>query len=289
MAVLTRKLPEWKIKQIGELAEKMRKARTVGLVDIKGLPAPQFHQLRSKLRNKMDIMVIKKTVIKFALEKARADKKEIEKLEAKLGEMPAVILADLGPFQISKLFLENVAPAFAKPGQIAPSDIVIQEGPTPFAAGPMISELSGIGLKVKVDAGKIVIQQPFTVAKLGEPIKANVADLLVKLGIQPMEVGLELTGAWENGFIFEQNILKFDINEYLDKLKNAAASAFNLTIGLVYPTRDNITTLISKAHRDARALGIEKELPAKELMPFILAKISAQANALNAFVQSKSS
>lgn len=287
MTVLTKKLPEWKMRGIADIANRIKKAKTVGLVDIKGLPAPQFHEIRSKLRNKMDIMVVKKTIIKFAIEKSKAEKKGIEELEKHLGEMPALIFADIGPFQVSKLFLDNVAPAFAKPGQIAPRDIVIQEGPTPFAAGPMISELSAVGLKVKVDAGKIVVQQPSTVAKIGEPIKANVADLLVKLGIQPMEVGLELDSAWENNFVFGADVLKFDIKKYLANLQSAANSAFNLSLGMVYPTKENITILISKAHRDARALGVERGVPVPELMPLILAKISNQASALNDFVQSK--
>jgi large subunit ribosomal protein L10 len=203
--------------------------------------------------------------------------------------MPALIFSELGPFQVSKLFLDNVAPSFAKPGQIAPIDIIIQEGPTPFAAGPMISELSSVGLKVKVDAGKIVVQQPSTVAKAGEPIKANVADLLIKMGIQPMEVGLELDGAWENDFIYSAEVLKFDIKEYLAKLQSAASEAFNLSLGMVYPTKENLVLLVSKAHRDARALAVEQGIMVPELLPLIMAKANRQADALGTFVQSKSS
>jgi len=262
----------------------MQNASTVAVVDIKGMPGKQFHNLRAKLRKDVTIKVIRKTIILHALEQIKAHKHNIDQLKDKLGSMPTIILSKEGPFQISKLFMENKAPTFAKAGDIAPRNIEIDEGPTPFTPGPMISELSAIGLKVKVDSGKIVVMQKSIVAKEGMPIKQEVADILVKLGIQPMEVGLDLNGAWENSFIFNADILHFDVPQYLANLSAAANMAFNLSIGLPYPLKENISILISKAHNDAKALALGKEILADAVLPMLMAKAEAQAAGLNNYI-----
>jgi large subunit ribosomal protein L10 len=283
MVILTKKLPEWKITQIDDTAHRMMNAKTIAIVDIKGMPASQFHDLRSKLRSKMDIFVRKKTVIKFALEKAKTHHKDIEKIQETLGEMPALILSNLNPFQISKLFADNKAQTFAKAGDIAPEDIIVDEGPTPFTPGPMISELSAVGLKVKVEAGKIVVMAKSTIVKVGEKIKPQVADILVKLGIQPMQIGLAMKCAWENNFVFGEEVLRFDTQQYLHNLSAAASGAFRLSIGLPYPTKDNIAIIVSKLYNEAKALALERNIMADAVVPQLLAKATAQAGALDKY------
>ena len=284
MALLTKKLPEWKVKKIKEFAEKIKKAKTIGLVDMRGMPASQLHQLRAKLRDKMDMHVVKKTIIKFAIENIKNEKHNIHEIESRISDMPALIFSDLDPFKISKLFIENKAPAFAKPGQIAPEDITVQEGPTPFTPGPMIAELGALGIKVKVDAGKLVVQQKTTVAKKGEPIKPQVADLLVKLNIQPMEVKLNLDAAWADGKVFGKDVLDFNLEEILAKLNRYASNAFMLSIGLPYPTKENISLLVSKAYNHARGLALDRGIVTKENIGELLAKAKAQANALESMI-----
>ncbi|MCD6371583.1 MAG: 50S ribosomal protein L10 [Candidatus Aenigmarchaeota archaeon] len=287
MTILTKEIPKWKIEQINQLAEKLKGAPTIAIVNIKGMPAKEFHVLRDKLRGNVDIKVYKKTIIKFALDRVKNELRDIDKLKENLGEMPALIFSNLTPFKIAKLLAENKAPTFAKAGDIAPRDIVIEAGPTPFTPGPMVSELGKLGLKVKVEGGKIVIQQPTTIVKEGEEISAPVAELLMKLGIQPMEIGLELESAWEDGFVYNKEILRFDVNEYLGRLSNAASRAFILSIGLAYPTKENISILISKAYNEAKVLALEKGIFVDALVPQLLAKAKAEAESLDVYVKEK--
>ncbi len=285
MTILTKHLPEWKTKKIDEIASKMKDNKTIGIVNVKGLPAREFHSLRSKLRDKMHIEVVKKTVLLFAIEKVKSELKNINELEKFLSGMPALVLSNIDAFKLSKMFSENKAPAFAKPGQIAPEDIVIKAGPTPFAPGPMLSELKSKGLKVKIEAGKISIQEDAVVVRKGEPISADVADLLIKLSIKPMEIGLEFSGAWKGGYTFGKDVLSFNAEEYMASLKRAASDAFKLSIGLPYPTKDNISLLVSKAYNEAKALAREKGIFVEELAGELLSKAEAQAKELNNYVE----
>ena len=285
MTVLTKEIPKWKKEKVSSLADKFKKAKTIAVVDIKGLPGKQIHQLRSKLREQLDISVVRKTLLKLAIKDVAGDLKNINELEEKLGEMPAIIFSNLDPFKISKLLSDNRAPAFAKAGDIAPKDIEIDEGPTPFAPGPMISELSKLGLKVKVEAGKIAVQKKSTLVKEGEEISADLANLLLQLGVQPMEVGLDLEGAWEENFVFGKEVLRFKVQEYMDNLSAAASRAFMLTIGLPYPTKENISLLVSKAYSEAKTLALEQDIFVDALVPQLLSKASAQASELGGYVE----
>jgi len=287
MTILTRKIPDWKLKKIDEIVSKMKNSKTIGIVDIKGIPAKEFHALRSKLRDNLYIEVVKKTILKFAIERVKDDLKNINGLEDKLGEMPALVLSQVDPFKLSKIFSENRTPAFAKAGQIAPEDIVVKAGPTPFAPGPMLSDLKSKGLKVKVEAGKIAIQEDSTVVKKGEVISEDVAGLLTKLGMKPMEVGLNFVSAWNDGDVFGKEVLTFDVKEIVSKLESAASRAFKLSIGLPYPTKENISLLISKAFNEAKTLAKERDIFVDALAGDILAKAQAQAKELNNYVMKK--
>ena len=287
MAILTSKLPDWKTKKVNELAEAMKSSKTVGLIDIKSLPAQEIHGLRSKLRDKMSIEVIKKSVLLFAIEKIKNEVQGIDTLSEKIGAMPALVLSSLDPFRMSMLFMSNKAAASAKAGDIAPEDITISAGPTPFAPGPMLADLKSKGLKVKVEAGKIVVQEDSVLVHKGKEISADVADLLVKLGIKPMEVGFELSGAFDGKDVFGKDVLLFDAKAFMNDLSTAASDAFKLSIGLPYPTKENISLLVGKAYNEAKTLAKERDIFVDVLAGELLAKASAQAGELNTFVESK--
>ena len=47
-----REVPEYKIKIVADLADKMKKSRTVLIASTRGLPSSQFHEIKKNLRGK---------------------------------------------------------------------------------------------------------------------------------------------------------------------------------------------------------------------------------------------
>jgi len=84
---------------------------------------------------------------------------------------------------------ESKSPAKAKPGQEAPEDIEIPEGPTDLIPGPAISELGALGIQIQIEKGKIHIKEAKVIAKQGAKISQGAADLMGKLDIKPFSVG----------------------------------------------------------------------------------------------------
>ena len=261
----------------------------IGVVNMENLPAPQLQTMRAQLRGKFFITMTKRRLIKLAFEQAKPKKNGIEKLEVHLGGMPALIFTKENPFKLGRTLQKSKSPAPAKAGQTAPRDIMVNKGQTSFAPGPIIGELAIAGIKAGVENGKVAIKEDTVVVKSGEKIKPKVAEILLRLGVQPMVVGLDLVAVYENGLIYTRDILSIDEKEYLNRISNALRWAFNIANFIAYPTKDTIKVLIGKAHNDAKALGIAQNIFDKGIVEILLGKAEQQMRSLKTIFKEEKS
>ena len=117
--------------------------------------------------------------------------------------------------------------------------------PTGFAPGPVIGELGGFKIKAGIDAGKVVIKEDKIVAQEGEVVNDKLAGLLLRLGIEPMEIGLNLIAVYENGGVLPGKVLDIDEEQYKKDFCQMAAEAFNLAVFAGITNKDTIEPLIA--------------------------------------------
>ncbi|MBU0530247.1 MAG: 50S ribosomal protein L10, partial [Nanoarchaeota archaeon] len=203
--------------------------------------------------------------------------KNIGELVDRIKGEPALLFSNTDPFKLARIISKSKSPAAAKPGDIAPRDIVVKAGPTQLAAGPVIGELQRVKIPAGVEGEKISIKKDTTVVKEGQVIEKPVADIISKLGIEPMEIGLTLISVWNDGTIYDKDILFIPMEKYTEDLLKAYSNAFNLSLELGYPTKYNLPVLISKAHSEAYALAMETGTLTKETLGPLLLKAQAQA------------
>jgi len=220
----------------------------VCIFDLSQLPSKQLQFLRHKLRDKIQIEVRKKRFIKLAIQQVQQQRDFSSLLPYLEQGIPALIFTNDDPFKVYNVIKQSKSAAPAKAGQLAPKDLVIEPGPTSFPPGPIIGELGQAGIIAAVEQGKVVIKKETVIAKKGDIITQKKADVLMKLGIQPMEVGMKILVAYQSGILYPQDILDVDEETYLQNLKAAALSAFHLTLAIVYITPENISQLIRKAY-----------------------------------------
>ena len=156
----------------------------------------------------------------------------------------------------------------------------VPAGKTAFAPGPIIGELGQLGIKAGIEDGKVAIKQDKLLVKEGEIFTQKNADILTRLGILPMEVGLNVVAVFEDGVIFDRKVLEIDDKIYLANLIQLHNEAMNLAVKIAYASKDTINVLLSKAHRDAMALADGKDILTSDNVNKLLAKAEAQANAL---------
>ncbi|MBL7055885.1 50S ribosomal protein L10 [Candidatus Woesearchaeota archaeon] len=263
---------EYKKKTVQQVINLAKEYPIIGIVNMESLPAQQLQAMRSELRDQVEIFMLKKTLIRRVLAAVKGEKKGVEKLEDYFFGMPALIFTRDSPFKLSKALQKSKTPAPAKAGQIAPNDVIVPAGPTPFAPGPVISELGSAGLEVGVENGKVAVKKDSVVAKKGEKISQKVAEVLTRLDIKPMEVGLGLMAAYEKGIIYEKDVLEVDEQQYLDNVNLAASQAFNLAFNTTWINKDNIELFITKSFNDAKALGIEQNIIDSGVVEELLSK-----------------
>jgi len=269
---------EFKKNVVAEFVKLFKKYPIVGAVNMESLPAQQLNTLRRKLRDKCVIIMTKRRLVKQAI--AQAGVEGLDKLIPYMKGMPALLFTEQNPFAIYKVAKDNKSKAPAKAGQIAPNDIKVSAGPTQFVPGPVIGELGALGIKSKVDAGKIAILEDTIVCKEGEEISMNLASMLTRLNILPMEVGLNITAVFENGEILDKSVLDIDDEQFERDLTGAILHALNLSVEFGYITPDNIELMISKAVSDARGVAKECGVLTADLIGDYLAQGVAESNAL---------
>ena len=164
---------------------------------------------------------------------------------------------------------------------------VVPAGPTGFAPGPIIGELGAFKIKAGINAGKVEIKEDATVAKEGDEISSKLAEILTRLGIEPLEVGLSIKAIYEEGTIYNRSILEVDENAILEDLKNEASKAFQLSIGLEYYTSENITHFISKSSQNSIALGVDIAYPAAETIKQLLSKANSHLVSVSSILPSE--
>jgi large subunit ribosomal protein L10 len=263
---------EAKKKELERIINLIKKSKNIGIVDLTNLPSAQFQKIKSKLKAKMQVTVTKKSLIKLALEKSKSEKKGIEELEKDLEKcIPALLLTDEDAFKLAKGLDKNKTNMTAKPGQIAPKDLIIPPGPTAFTPGPIIGELAQAGIIAAVEDGKIVVQKESTIAKEGDILTDKQTSVLDKFGIEPIQIGLNLKAMYQDGDIFRSDVLSVREEEYIENLQNSVIEALNLAVFVAYPTQETTEILLQKAEREALALSTkvpesteEKVEPKKE-------------------------
>ncbi|MBI5073345.1 50S ribosomal protein L10 [Candidatus Woesearchaeota archaeon] len=265
---------------VHEFAKLMEEYPIIGVVNMNNLPTKQLQNMRAQLRKTVVIRMTKRRLIKKAIEEAKAKRQGIEKLEEYLEGMPAMIFTKDNPFALQKKLSKNKSSAPAKAGQIAPKEIEVKAGGTNFAPGPIIGELGAVGIKAGIEGGKVTIKADSVVAKKGDVISDKLAGILLRLGIEPMEIGLDLTAVYENGSIFTKQVLAIDENKYKEDMCQAAQWAINLSVETAYPTKDTTELLLQKAFRDAKGLGISQAIMVKDLVGDILARAEAQVQSV---------
>jgi large subunit ribosomal protein L10 len=255
-----KKIPERKLKAVEEFKNLASTKKTILIASIKNLPASQFQEISKKLRGKAIVKVPKKSTSLRAIEAVEKD--SVKKIKESIDKDIAILFSDLDAFELAGELINNKSAAKAKPGQEAPEDIEVQEGPTDLVPGPAVSELGALGIQIKIEGGKIKINANKVIAKKGEKISQGAADLMNKLDIKPFEVGFEPLVALDTqeGKLYVD--IKIDKEETLNELKVAFGKALPFSVEIGYVCEDTIKFLISKAGMHEKVLDGLK--PAEE-------------------------
>jgi len=263
---------KWKYGEVEQLTELLTNNKIIGIADIGGIPAPQLQKMRANIREKAQIRSAKSSLILRALDEAGKKVKGIDGLKDGIKGQAAIIATDMNPFTLFREMKTTRAKAPAKGGEIATHDIEVKAGETPFKPGPVVGELQKAGIPAAIQEGKVVIKSDKVVVPAGEKIPVEVAQMLTRLEIFPIEIGMNLHVAFEDGNIFTPDVLDIDMDKFVSQLQQASSNAFSLAIETTWTNKSTIEHLLRKAYSNAHVLALEKNIYTKDTIKQLLSK-----------------
>jgi large subunit ribosomal protein L10 len=274
-------VPPEKIARVDALASVIVSKPMVAVVGIRGVPASALQSMRRELRNRdHPIMVATNSTIRHALQKALTERPAFQPLLDQVQDPTAILSAEGNPFSLYQEFLRTRSPTPARGGEIAPADIVVPGGTTNFKPGPIVGELQHAGFPAAIEKGKVILKKDTTIVKAGAPISREVAGLLTRLEIFPLEVGLTLRAVVDGSTFYPPEVLSVDLDARRADLARAAAHAIGLAVELGYPTPQSLPRLVARAHRRALGVALATGYLTKETIEPLFAKAMREAAAV---------
>jgi large subunit ribosomal protein L10 len=265
---------EWKKDEVASLKKLIESHEVVGMANLLDIPAPQLQKMRRTLKDSATLKMSRKTLMSLALNDC--DKENIVALEEHMDGQPALIFTNMNPFKLYKILEGSKTAAPAKAGSIAPEDIVVPKGDTAFKPGPILGELQKIGIPAKIEKGKIVITSDKTIVVAGEAIPKDVASILTRLEIFPLEVGIDLRAAYEDQTVYTSDLLTINEEETLADIQQAFTRALNLSVNAVIFNKESTPVLLQKAATQSLNLALNAEILTSKTRDILLAKAYTQ-------------
>jgi len=268
------------------LTELLKKDGVVGVIDVEGVPATAMLGMRETLRQEMVLTMAKKTLVRRAWKKAGLSEEELDTLLDGVAIPMLVQTNSLNAFQLYSELDKTRTGRAAKAGDVAPNDIIIEAGPTSFPPGPIVGEFNSVGIPAKIEKGKVAIVKTVTAVEKGNTISADLGLMLAKLEINPIEIGLILSGVIESGTVMAAKDLNLDLDGFTANVKSATSGAFNLACHVGWFTNETMPVLLSKAAGEALAVAIEAGVHNEETMPILISRAHARMLAVAGQVDS---
>jgi len=276
-----RRIPEKKVRMRKEFEELLRNNRYLLVVDayrLKASMANEVRRLQPKLGFRMKggkMRVLLKAIENVYPEAAR-------ELADKLSGQLLFIFTNENPFRIAYELDKFEVAMEASPGDIAPEDIIIPEGNTGIPPGPVIGVFSALSIPTKIVAGSIYVAKDVLVAKKGDKISPNLANILSKLGIKPIKSKVSIKFAYDfvDNILIPRELLIPDIEAIKSDIEKAALNAFKLALEIEYITSRTVEPLLLMAMNKAKALAAEAEYIDRSTIEYLITLAVARANRL---------
>ncbi len=268
-------IPQWKKDEIKDIVDSVHSHKVTGIVDVHGVPADALQKMKRKLRGTVTMKMVRNTLTTIAFDSLPAEEKAREMAKYIDGQI-VLVYTNSNPFKLYKLLEATKSKAPARGGDTAPADVSVTKGPTSFKPGPIVGEMQQAGIPAGIEGGKVMIKSDKIVIRKGEKFSPKLAELLTRLEIFPMEIGLNLKAVVEGHTIYMPSDLSMDETELKNMFAKAAGQAFNLSLEAGIATRETMVPLIQKAVMESKALAVNAPIFEKDVMDMILSKAEAE-------------
>ena len=242
--------PERKAEYFDRMKEMLSTYTKCFVVEVDNVGSNQLQKTRIGLRGKGEILMGKNTMMRKVLKEfveENPDAPQEALIEVLRGNVGFVFTnGDLG--EVRAVLEENVRPAPARVGAVAPCNVIVPKGPTGCDPG-QTAFFQTLQIATKITRGQIEIVNDIQLIDEGDKVTASQAALLQKLEISPFTYGLKLKSVYDNGSLFDAKVLDITDDVLAAKFSEALKTLASLSLAIGYPTQASVPHSIANAFK----------------------------------------
>jgi len=144
----------------------------------------------------------------------------------------------------------------ARVGLVAPVDVVVPPGNTGLDPS-QTSFFQVLNIPTKINKGTVEIITPVELIKKGDKVGSSEAALLAKLGIRPFSYGLVVQTVYDDGSVFDPEVLDLTEDDLIEKFAAGISTVTALSLAISYPTIAAVPHAIINGYKNVLAVAIE--------------------------------
>ena len=253
----------WKANYFTKLAELLEEYPRCFIVGADNVGSKQMQEIRIALRGKAVVLMGKNTMMRKVIRGQLEKNPDLEKLLPHIKMNVGFVFTNEELTTVRDLLLSNKKAAPAKAGAIAPVNVVIPAQNT--GMGPeKTSFFQALQIPTKITKGTIEIIQDVPIIKVGDKVGASEATLLNMLKISPFTYGLLIQKVYENGSIFDPEILDITDDDIKNRFMAGVANVAAVCLSINYPTIASVPHSIVNGMKNLLAVAAVTDITFKE-------------------------
>jgi len=249
----------WKANYFLRMENLIEEFPTCFLVSADNVGSKQMQQIRIALRGKAEVLMGKNTMMRKALRGQLSKNPHLEKLLPHIVGNVGFVFTNEDLCEVRDTLLSNKKEAPAKAGAIAPLDVFVPAGNT--GQGPeKTSFFQALAIPTKITKGTIEILSDIHLIKKDEKVGASEAALLQMLNIRPFHYGLVINTVYDNGAVFNPEILDITDDDIIKKFSSGISNIAAASLAIGYPTVASVPHSIVNGFRNLAAVCLEADI-----------------------------
>ncbi|CAL0315756.1 unnamed protein product [Lupinus luteus] len=251
---------EKKIVYDGKLCQLLDEFTQILVVNADNVGSKQLQNIRQGLRGDSVVLMGKNTMMKRSV-RIHAEKTGNQ---AFLNLIP-LLVGNVGLIftkgdlkEVSEEVAKYKVGAPARVGLVAPIDVVVPPGNTGLDPS-QTSFFQVLNIPTKINKGTVEIITPVELIKKGDKVGSSEAALLAKLGIRPFSYGLVVLSVYDNGSVFNPEVLDLTEDDLLEKFAIGVSQITSLSLAISYPTLAAAPHAFVNAYKNVLAVAVATE------------------------------
>jgi len=226
------------------------------IVSADNVGSNQMQKIRIALRGTGVVLMGKNTMIRKAMRGQAQNNPALEALIPYVYGNIGFVFTKGDLSQVKKIIIDNKVAAPAKVGATSPIKVVVPAGNTGLEP-TQTSFFQALNIPSKIAKGQIEIVNDVILLEPGQKVGASESNLLAKLNIKPFSYGLVPITVYDNGAIYEPDVLDLSNDDIIERFRRGIKNVAAVSLAINQPTTASVPYSIARGFKNVLAVSLE--------------------------------